>query len=116
MSLTVNAKTYSNDTQRTPDSYRYTGANNTASTKDYLDLKRIPAKKSGTSLGKTRSQAKLTRTMTDGTDPIDDGIISIDVAIPVGSSSTEIAALQDLCVWAATAAFLSLIEDHDINQ
>jgi hypothetical protein len=117
MPLTVNSIAYSNDTPRTPDSYRYTGPENTASTKDYLDLKRVSAKPSNGSLGKTRAQAKLTRTMTDGTDPIDDGIISLDIAIPVGSASAEIAALLlDLSTWATTAAALALVEDHDINQ
>lgn len=117
MSLTVNAKSYVNDTPRSPDSYRYTGPNHDLQTKDYIDLKRVAPKASGDSLGKGRAQAKLTRTMTDGTDPVGDGLIWIESSIPVGAAASEIASLlTDLATWATTAAALALMEDHDINQ
>lgn len=117
MSLTVNAKSYVNDTQRTPDSYRYTGPSNDLSTKDYMDLKRTAPKPSGDSLGKARCQVKLTRTMTDGTDPVGDSIFQFDASVPVGSDATEIAsALTDLATWLATSAALALVEELDINQ
>lgn len=117
MSLTVNSLAYANDTPRSPDSYRYTGPSHTLSTKDYIDLKRTPPKVTADSNGKGRSQVKLTRTMTDGTDPVGDGIMNIDSSIPVGTQSSEISGmLTDLATWAATAAALALVEDLDINQ
>jgi len=118
MALTVNAKTYSNDTPRTADSYRYVGTSNTATTKDYIDLKRIPPRAISGGYSMSRSQAKLTRTMTDGTDPVGDGIVTIDIALPVGAASAEVTALLlDLATWAATtAATTDLIQDHEINQ
>jgi hypothetical protein len=48
---------------------------------------------------------------------LDDGIITIDTAIPVGAAGAEIAALLlDLATWATTASALALVEELDINQ
>jgi len=117
MSLTVNTIAYSNDTARTPDSYRYHGPDHTATAKDYVDLKRVTPRLVNGVYSKSRAQAKLTRTMTDGTDPLDDGICTIDIAYPVGASSAEITALLvDLATWATTAAGDALVSDHSINQ
>jgi len=117
MSLTVNLKSYVNDTQRSPDSFRYTGPANTLSAKDYIDLKRTAPKVTATSAGKARSQVKLTRTLTDGTAAVGDAIYEFNFSVPVGAQSSEITAmLTDIATWAATAACADLVEDLDIVQ
>jgi hypothetical protein len=117
MSLTVNAKSYDFDSQRTPDSVRYNGPSQTLSVKDHVDLKRTAPKPTATFCGVGRGNAKLTRTTTDGTDPIGDGILEIALSVPRDSARAEQEALiDDMAAWLATAAAKAALLDHDINQ
>lgn len=117
MSLTINAKAYAFDTQRTPDSVRYSGPDHTLSVKDYTDVKRVAPKPTTTYGGTGKASVKMTRTVTDGTDPVGDGIFEISSSFPRDSATAEQQAfLTDLAAWLATAAATSVFLDHDINQ
>lgn len=117
MSLTVDLDTYERDTERSPNHVRYTGPNADLSTKDQVDLKRTPPKPTATYAGQARSSFKLTRTMTDGTDPVGDGLIEISTSFPVGSATAEQAAMiDDAAAFAATAQADDLFSKQDINQ
>lgn len=117
MALTVNAKTFNYDSQRTVDVQRYTGPANSGTIKDIVDLKRTAPKPTLTSAGKSRSSIKLTRTLTDGTDPLDDVILELTISYPVGADSIELAAaISDLTVYAATTSASDVLVDRDISQ
>lgn len=117
MSYTINTKSYDFDSQRSVDSLRFIGPANTLSVKDYVDVKRTSPKPTADFAGQGKASYKLTRTLTDGTDPVGSGLIEVSVSFPVGSSSTEQDAMvDDTAVWLATASAKSLLEDHDINQ
>lgn len=117
MSLTINAKTYDFDTFRSSDIARYNGPNHTLSVKDYVDAKRTSPKPTATFAGQGKASLKLTRTVTDGTDPVGDGLCEIAVSFPVGGASAELDAfIDDLAVWLATTSAKDLLEDHDIHQ
>lgn len=117
MSLTVNAKTYANDVARSPDSYRYLGPSHTFATKDYIDAYRTSPKPTSTFNGVGKAEAKLTRTMTDGTDPVGTGLISVSVSFPADADTTEQATMiTDMAVWLATASADNLFTNHEINQ
>ena len=117
MTLTVNTLSYEKDTERTPDAIRYNGPSHSFSFKDYIDLKRTAPKVTSTSVGKARSQLKLTRSCTDGTDYVADIILEGNSSIPANCQSSEIvSAHTDMAVFYATAAVLALIQSGDINQ
>lgn len=117
MSLTVNALTYNVDTARTPDIQRYNGPSNSFSGKDYIDLKRSAPKPTSTTLGYAKAESKLTRTMTDGTDPVGDGIIYCSVSFPVEATTAQKEAMvTDLATWLLTTAADDALVAHDIVQ
>lgn len=117
MALTVNLDTYERDTERSPNHVRYTGPDANLSTKDHVDMKRTPPKPTSTYAGQARGSFKLTRTFTDGTDPVGDGLIEISCSFPVGSAAAEQAAMiDDAAAWLATASADDLYSKQDINQ
>lgn len=119
MSITVNLKTYEKDTERSPDIIRYQGPAHSLTVNDYLDAKRTAPKPTATFAGVGKASFKLTRTATDGTDPIAgaNALLEISSNIPVGMATSEIAALiADAAAWLATASATDLFEKHDINQ
>lgn len=117
MSLTVNAKTYVQDTARTPDSFRYTGPSHDLTDKDMVDLKRVAPKPSSDSEGVGRSECKLTRTATDGTEDLGVMIFNFTSSVPVGTQDADIdAGIDDLAAFAATSAFKDLVKKQMIRQ
>lgn len=117
MSLTVNALAYANDTSRGPDAFRYLGPANTLSIKDYVDVWRKAPISTSTSAGKGRSLVKLTRTLTDGTVAVGDGILKVETSLPVGATSAQLQAMiTDLATWLLTAAADSILIDQEIVQ
>lgn len=117
MALTINTKTYANDVARTPDSYRYLGANHSFSVKDYVDAYRTAPKPTATFAGVGKAEVKLTRTVTDGTDPVGTGIAGFYTSFPVGGATAELQAfLDDLAAWLATTSADDLLINHEINQ
>jgi hypothetical protein len=117
MSLTVNTLTYANDVARSPDIYRYLGPNNTYNVDDYIDLYRTAPKPTATFAGVTKGAAKLTRTVTDGTDPVGTGIIETSSSLPVEAARAELEAMiDDHATWLLTSAAKDLLIDREINQ
>lgn len=117
MTITVNAQSYELDSFRSVNSVRYSGPAHTLSVKDYLDAKRTPATPTATYAGQAKASCKLTRTLTDGTDPVGDGIVEISVSFPVGSAAAQQATMiTDMATWAATASADDLLSNQDINQ
>lgn len=115
MSLVFNSKTYVNDVPRSSDIMRYHGPAHTLSLNDYVDLGRTAPKPTSTYAGKGRARFKLTRTATDGTDPIGDIIADLAISIPVGCQESEMdGLLADLAAFFATAAAESLFQDQKI--
>jgi len=118
MALTVNAKTYNNDTSRSPDIYRYLGPSHDSDTNDMIDLYRYPPPSGAVGSVKSKSRIKLTRSCTDGTDQLStDAIVDIVVSVPTGTATAEVAALvDDLGAWLATTAADDLVQSRIINQ
>jgi len=118
MSLTLNAKSYTNDVARGSDAYRYLGPLNTASFADYVDLYRTAASNVDNGTAKSKSRLKLTRSATDGTSQLaTDLILDLGCSIPAGTASAEIDSLiDDVAAFVATAAFKNLVKSHIINQ
>jgi len=117
MPLSVNTLAYANDTSRSPDSFRYLGPANTFSVKDWLDVWRKAPIATADSAGKARSMGKLTRTMTDGTDPVGDGILKLESSIPADAARSEQEAMiDDFATWLLTAEAKDVLLDHEIVQ
>lgn len=95
MSITLNTKTYGVDTFLSPNKVRYNGPGEALGMKDRIDLGRTYPKPTADYAGNARSQMKFTATLTDGTDPVGDGIVDVKVQIPVGVASAEVDALLD---------------------
>jgi hypothetical protein len=119
MPITLNSKSYTNDTTRGPDAVRYLGPVHDTANNDILDVSRTAAKPTATYAGKTRARSKLTRSCTDGaTEPanLGDIIFDLNVSIPVGCDDTELATLQaDFAAHIASAAFTDVLK-RKINQ
>lgn len=117
MSLTINAQTYTGDTARSPDSFRYNGPANTFSSKDYVDVWRKAPISNGSSEGKGRSFLRLTRTLTDGTDAVGDAILKVELSVPVGAARTQLEkVITDVGTFLLIASADTLLLDHTIVQ
>lgn len=117
MALTVNAKSYANDTSRTADSFRYLGPVHDGDSNDTIDLYRTSAKPTTTYAGNTRARVKLTRAVTDGTVQLGDMLFDVNFSVPVGAASGQVdSVINDLAAWLATTAAKSLVKSHIINQ
>jgi hypothetical protein len=117
LSLTVNAKTYAADAFGS-NSVGYIGPAKTASVKDDLVLRRTAAKPTGTFSGVSRSQAKLTRTLTltNAKTPSWEMIADVAVSIPVGFAAADVDAMcADLGAYIASADFKNLLKTQKIN-
>lgn len=116
MSLTINTKTFSLDAHLSPDGARYAGPNQSYSGRDHLDLKRTFPKPTDTFAGNARAQAKFSRTLTDGTDPVGEAVVDIRVQLPAAGAAAEVTALvADVASYVGGADFLSLVNDLDIT-
>lgn len=118
MSLVFNAKTYTNDTARTPDLYRYLGTLHTGSNNDYVEMGRIAAKPTATFAGKARRRIKLVRGVTNGTVPLNTDVIAdLTVSVPVGMASGELTTfITDFAAAVSAALFSTLVTTGKINQ
>jgi len=115
MSLTVNALSYAQDTQVTPDVQKYTGPAHSMSSLDTMTLKRSAPKPTSDHSGYAKAEAKLTRGMTDGGTPatgVGNGILSVPISIPVDADRTEAETMiNDLATWLLTAEAKSVLLD-----
>lgn len=117
MTVTVNTKAYSFDTNTTPDIGRHTGPSQTFSAKDYLDLKRTAPKPNGDFLGVARSGAKFVRTVTLASGETADAIAEASFSIPVGMAEADVDSLRDdLGDLLISSNGDDLVYKHDVNQ
>lgn len=116
MSLTFNTKTYSEDTSLGSDGKRYAGPDQSYNSRDHLDLRRTFPKKTATYSGNSRSQAKFTRTGTDGTETVGDMILNIQGSIPADVAPAEVTAfIADAAAYVATTMYAELVEENKIT-
>lgn len=94
MSLVFNTKTYNADSYAL-NSIGYIGAAKTSSVKDDLLLSRSAPKATDTFSGLSRTEAKLTRTLTltGAKTPTGDAKVRVMVDVPVGYASADVDAL-----------------------
>lgn len=117
MSLSINAKTYN------PDSYAsnqigYVGSLKTVSVKDDVILKRTAPKATETFSGVGRTTAKMTRTLTltGAKTAVADGIVEINVSVPVGYTAADVdALLNDMGAFLASASFKTHVKSQQIT-
>jgi len=117
MSLTINTKTFANDTG-TGNAYSYFGPAKTASLKDDLSLKRTAPKKTSVFSGLSRTEAKFTRTLalTGSLTGTGDAIVTINVSVPVGYTASDVdALLDDTGSFLAGADFKTHVKATKIN-
>jgi len=117
MSLTINAKTYAADAFA-QNSVGYIGTLKTVSVKDDIVLKRTAPKASAVFSGVGRTTAKLTRTLTltGAITLAGDGIVEINVSVPVGFASADVdALLNDMGSFLASATFKSHVKAQQVS-
>lgn len=115
MALTISTKTYSYDTNPTPDSARYTGPAQTATVKDFVLLKRQAPKAVVGFAGVARASEKTVKSVViDGVTR--DMIAETFFGYPVGTPQVEITALRvDHSSLLANAATQTLVDNAKIN-
>jgi hypothetical protein len=117
MSLVFNAKTYTADSFQ-QNSVGYIGAAKTVSAKDDLILKRTQPKPTSVFSGVGRTEAKLTRTvpLTAALTPTWEGIVDINVTIPVGTASADVDAfLNDMGAFLSSASFKAHVKAQQVS-
>lgn len=95
MTITVNTKDYTFDTNPAPNIGRHKGPAHTYQAKDYLDLKRTDPKPTADFAGVARAGAKFVRTVTLADGSKGDAIIDVNVSLPVGMAEADIDSLRD---------------------
>lgn len=92
MTITVNTKTYTADAATSANSIPYIGPLQTLSTKDRMDVSRVPPKANGVYSGNARARVKLTRTcaLTGAKTTSADALIDTNMSIPVGTSGADV--------------------------
>lgn len=117
MSITFNTKTYSGDSFAV-NSIGYVGAAKTASVKDDLLFSRSQPKPTDTFSGLSRTEAKLTRTLTltGAKTTSGDGKVRVLVDVPVGYASADVdALLNDAGALVSGADFKAHVKAQKIN-
>lgn len=118
MSLIFNTKTYANEQGSSGvDAARYYGPLQDLATRDHLDLRRTWPKPTETYGGNAKTQAKFTRTFTDGTSAAGNGFCNIQMSLPAVSAEAEVDAfVADFAAFVGSAAFLALVKDLKISH
>jgi hypothetical protein len=117
MSIIFNAKTYTAD-KFGVDAVGYIGALKTLSVKDDLQMSRVAPKPTTVFSGISRTQFKLTRTLTltGALTPTGEAIVNIQVSVPVGTASADIdALLNDTGAALAGADFKTHVKGQKIS-
>lgn len=116
MSLTINAKTYTSDSFQ-QNQVGYIGPGKTASVKDDVKLGRTAPKPTSVFSGVSRTDAKLTRTLTltGALTPTGDAILDISVSVPVGYTAADVdSMLNDCGAFLASADFKTHVKTQKI--
>lgn len=115
MSLTIATKTYTFDTNPTPDSSKFTGPANTASVKDFVLLKRVAPKQTKDYAGTVRACEKTVKSV------VIDGITRDLIAetwysYPSAADATIVTALRvDHASLAGNACTQTLVDKGTLN-
>lgn len=116
MTITVNTKTYTLDTNVTKDIVAYNGPAATFALKDGLTLKRTAPKPTTISEGFAKSEAKFTRSVAVGA-LYKDAIVYVGVSLPVGMAKADADALRaDIAALVDGTNGDDLMWKHDVNQ
>lgn len=94
MTITVNTRAYALD-GNTENTGKYVGPANTASTKDFLMLKRQMPKPTADFAGVTRVSMKFVRTLTLADASKWDAIVEVSASIPVGAVEADVDLIRD---------------------
>jgi hypothetical protein len=117
MTLTVNAKAFTAN-QFNNTAVGYFGPAKTVTVKDDIKLGYTVAKSTDAFSGLSRSSAKLTRThtLTGAKTTSGDAILSIEVAVPVGSAAADIdALLNDMGSYLSSASCKTHVKNAQIS-
>jgi hypothetical protein len=117
MSLSINGGTYTADSFQ-KDQVGYAGPAKTGSVKDDVSLSRQAAKPTTTFSGLSRTEAKMTRTLTltGALTPTGDAIIRILVAVPVGYTAADVDdILDDFGAFLASASFKTHVKSQKVS-
>lgn len=111
----INTKTFTFDSNPSPDSARYVGVGQTASMKDQLQVRRVAPKVSANNPGVSRTYEKrVISEVVNG--KIVDAIRETVTSIPVGvSAATQTALRADSAAFATSTAGIALVEKGTIN-
>lgn len=117
MSLTINAKTYTQDSA-SANAFGYVGPAHTMSVKDDLRVGRTLAKPTAVFSGVARQSFKLTRThtLTGALTTVGDSISEFSTSLPVGTPAADIDTIcADLGAFIASAAFKTMLKGQIIS-
>lgn len=115
--MLINAKTYTPDAIG-PNLVSYAGPNHTSSVNDKFAVGRTVAKPTALFSGVTRSDGKLTRTLTltGALTPTGQAIFEFKTSVPVGAAAADIdTALNDLGAFIASATYKDVVKKSAIN-
>lgn len=112
---TINAKTFVFDSNPTPESAKYTGANQTATVIDTVQVRRVAPKATKTDPGVARSFHK--RVISEVINGLTKQLIAeTSYSIPVGASAANVTALRaDNAAFATSTAGISLVDKATLN-
>lgn len=117
MALTINAKVYNADSFQ-QNRVEYIGALKSVSVKDNLSTSRTVPKPTSVFSGVGKTTAKLTRTLTlTGAKTLaGDGIVEINVSVPVGFAAADVdALLNDMGSFLSSASFKTHVKAQQIS-
>lgn len=115
MPLTISTKTYSIDSNPTPDSAKYTGPAQTATVKDQVVIKRQAPKPTKDFAGVVRAAEKTVKTVLINAVPRD-CIAETTFSYPVGTPQADITALRvDHSALVANPATQALVDNAKIQ-
>lgn len=117
MTLVCNAKNYTADSFGM-NAVSYNGPSKTATVKDNIVMRKIDPKPTDVFSGVTRTECKLTRTvtLTGAKTPSGDLIIQVLVSDPVGAAAADIdTALNDVGALVASATFKTHVKTPQIS-
>lgn len=112
---TINTKTFNYDSAPSADSAKYTGVNQTASSKDILQVRRLAPKATKSDPGVSRAFHK--RVITEVINGVPKDLIAeTSYSIPVGASAANVTALRvDNASFATSTAGVSLVDKGTLN-
>lgn len=111
----INTKTFTFDSNPSPDSAKYIGVNHSSVSKDFIQVRRVAPKTTAISNGVSRTYEKrVISEVVNG--KVVDSIRETVTSIPVGvSAATQTALRADSAAFATSTAGIALVEKSQIN-